>query len=103
MLFRSGRDIGTVVLPEAEVKIFLTASSRVRAERRYKELQEKGVECSLDKIEEDIVARDKQDMTREIAPLKQAEDAVLVDTSYMSIEEVTKTIREIAERVQEEK
>lgn len=98
-----GRDIGTVVLPKAEVKIFLTASSRVRAERRYKELQEKGVECSLDKIEEDIVARDKQDMTREIAPLKQAEDAVLVDTSYMSIEEVTKTIREIAERVQEEK
>lgn len=92
-----GRDIGTVVLPDAEAKIFLTASSRVRAERRFKELQEKGVDCDLDQIEEDIIERDKQDMSREIAPLKQAEDAVFVDTSYMSIEEVVATIREIAE------
>lgn len=92
-----GRDIGTVVLPNAEVKIFLTASSRVRAERRYKELREKGVDCNLDKIEEDIIARDRQDMTREIAPLKQADDAILVDTSYMTIEEVTAKIRELAE------
>lgn len=92
-----GRDIGTVVLPDAEAKIFLTASSRVRAERRYKELREKGVDCDLDQIEEDIIERDRQDMNREIAPLKQAEDAVFVDTSYMSIEEVVKTIREIAE------
>lgn len=92
-----GRDIGTVVLPDAEAKIFLTASSRVRAERRYKELKEKGEDCDLDKIEEDIIARDKQDMSREIAPLKQAEDAVLVDTSYMTIPEVVAAIREIAE------
>lgn len=92
-----GRDIGTVVLPDAEAKIFLTASSRVRAERRYKELKEKGEDCDLDKIEEDIIARDKQDMSREIAPLKQAEDAVFVDTSYMTIPEVVTTIREIAE------
>ena len=92
-----GRDIGTVVLPDAEAKIFLTASSHVRAERRYKELKEKGEDCDLDKIEEDIIARDKQDMSREIAPLKQAEDAVFVDTSYMTIPEVVTTIREIAE------
>lgn len=92
-----GRDIGTVVLPDAEAKIFLTASSRVRAERRYKELKEKGEECDLDKIEKDIIARDEQDMNREIAPLKQAEDAVLVDTSYMTISEVVAAIRDIVE------
>lgn len=92
-----GRDIGTVVLPDAEAKIFLTASSRVRAERRYKELKEKGEECDLDKIEKDIIARDEQDMNREIAPLKQAEDAVFVDTSYMAIPDVVAAIREIAE------
>ena len=92
-----GRDIGTVVLPDAEAKIFLTASSRVRAERRYKELKEKGEECDLDKIEKDIIARDEQDMNREIAPLKQAEDAVFVDTSYMTIPDVVAAIREIAE------
>lgn len=91
-----GRDIGTVVLPNAEVKIFLTASSRVRAERRYKELAEKGVECNIDEIEKDIIARDHQDMTREIAPLKQAEDAVLLDTSYMTIPEVVEAIKKIA-------
>ena len=92
-----GRDIGTVVLPDAEAKIFLTAGSRVRAERRFRELQEKGETCDLDQIEADIIARDKQDMSREIAPLKQAEDAVLVDTSYMTIPEVVAAIREIAE------
>ena len=79
-----GRDIGTVVLPDAQVKIYLTASASVRAERRYKELVEKGESCNLKKIEEDIIARDEQDMNREIAPLKQAEDAVLVDSSYMT-------------------
>ena len=76
-----GRDIGTVVLPDAEAKIFLTAGSRVRAERRFKELQEKGVDCNIDEIEKDIIARDEQDMNREIAPLRQAEDAVYLDTS----------------------
>lgn len=95
-----GRDIGTVVLPDAQVKIYLTASASVRAERRYKELVEKGESCNLEKIEEDIIARDEQDMNREIAPLKQAEDAVLVDSSYMTIEEVVDKIIEIVEKVQ---
>ena len=95
-----GRDIGTVVLPDAQVKIYLTASAAVRAERRYKELIEKGETCDLKKIEEDIIARDDQDMKREIAPLKQAEDAVLVDSSYMTIEEVVDKIIEIVEKVQ---
>ena len=95
-----GRDIGTVVLPKAECKIFLTASSRVRAERRYKELVEKGETCDLDTIEQDIIARDKQDMNREIAPLTQAEDAVLVDSSNMTIEEVVEKIISIAKGVE---
>lgn len=94
-----GRDIGTVVLPQAECKIYLTASSRVRAERRYKELQEKGTVCDLAEIEQDIIARDEQDMNREIAPLTQAEDAVLVDSSDMTIEEVVTKICELAEGV----
>lgn len=93
-----GRDIGTVVLPDAECKIFLTASSHVRAERRYKELVEKGETCDLGQIEKDIIARDEQDMNREIAPLKQAEDAVLVDSSDMTIDEVVNRIIELAER-----
>ena len=87
-----GRDIGTNVLPNADLKIYLTASSKVRAESRYKELVEKGVEADFDKIEEDIIIRDRQDMEREIAPLKQAEDAVLVDSSDMTIEEVVDAI-----------
>ncbi len=92
-----GRDIGTVVLPNASLKIFLTASSRVRAKRRYLELQEKGEDCDLDAIEKDIIARDEQDMNREVSPLKQAEDAVLVDTSDMTIEEVVAKIRSLAD------
>lgn len=87
-----GRDIGTCVLPDAEVKIFLTASSKVRAERRYKELTAKGETCDIDLIEKDIIARDHQDMTREISPLAAADDAVLIDSSYMTIEEVAETI-----------
>lgn len=87
-----GRDIGTCVLPDAQVKVYLTADSRVRAERRYKELIEKGENCDLDIIEKDIIERDHQDMTREISPLKQAEDAVLVDSSYMTIDEVVEKI-----------
>ena len=90
-----GRDIGTVVLPDAEVKIYLTASSAVRAGRRYKELQEKGIECDLKKIEEDIIVRDRQDMNREASPLRQAEDAVLLDSSDLSIEEVVERILSI--------
>ncbi len=87
-----GRDIGTVVLPEAQLKVFLTASSDVRAKRRFDELVAKGEAADFEKIKADIEKRDYQDMHREIAPLKQAEDARLVDTSDMSIEEVVDTI-----------
>lgn len=87
-----GRDIGTCVLPNAEVKIFLTASSKVRAKRRYDELMAKGETCDLDVIEQDIIARDHQDMTREISPLVPADDSVLIDSSYMTIEEVAQEI-----------
>ena len=87
-----GRDIGTCVLPNAKIKVYLTADSRVRAERRYKELTEKGVSCDLDEIEKDIINRDHQDMTREISPLKQAEDAVLIDSSHMTVEEAVDAV-----------
>ena len=87
-----GRDIGTCVLPHADVNVYLTASVETRAKRRYQELQEKGEDCNLEEIAHDIEERDRRDMTREIAPLKQAEDAVLVDSSDMTIAEVVKTI-----------
>jgi len=87
-----GRDIGTCVLPQAEVKVYLTAGSDVRAKRRFDELVSKGQDADLNKIEADIIERDHRDMTREISPLKQAEDAVLVDSSYMTIEEVAEAI-----------
>jgi cytidylate kinase len=87
-----GRDIGTVVLPNADVKVYLTASSKVRAERRFKELTAKGETCDIDVIEKDIIERDYRDMHREISPLKQADDATLVDSSDMTIDEVAKTI-----------
>ena len=87
-----GRDIGTCVLPHADVKVYLTASVETRAKRRYQELQEKGEDCNLEEIAHDIEERDHRDMTRETAPLKQAEDAVLVDSSDMTIAEVVKTI-----------
>ena len=90
-----GRDIGTTILPDADVKIYLTASSQKRAERRYKELTEKGIACCLDEIRMDIEERDRRDMNREISPLRQAEDAVLVDSSDMTIEEVTERILQI--------
>lgn len=90
-----GRDIGTVVLPKAECKIFLTASAAVRAHRRYLELAGRGEEADEAQILKDIEARDAQDSTRAVAPLKQAEDATLVDTSELSIEEVTETILNI--------
>ena len=92
-----GRDIGTYVLPDAQVKIYLTASSACRAKRRYDELAAKGEACDLDVIEADIIARDHRDMTREFAPLRQAEDAVCVDSSDMTVEEVTETILKLAE------
>lgn len=90
-----GRDIGTVVLPDADVKIFLTASAQERANRRYKELSEKpGCPC-YEEILSDIIERDKNDMNRKTAPLKQAEDAVFVDTSELSLEESAEAIRKI--------
>ncbi|CAM3234838.1 MULTISPECIES: (d)CMP kinase [Brevibacillus] len=96
-----GRDIGTHVLPDADVKIFLTASIRERAERRWKELREKGLDPDLSEMEKDIAERDQRDMNREVAPLRQAEDAVLVDTTGMTIDQVVDRILEICERTGE--
>lgn len=90
-----GRDIGTCVLPNAQIKIYLTASAAVRAKRRYNELTAKGVSCDLEEIQRDIVDRDYRDMHRETSPLKQAEDAVLLDSSEMDAEEVADAILEI--------
>ena len=87
-----GRDIGTCVLPQADLKIFLTASVETRARRRYLELKEKGVACDLEEIAADIRERDERDSTRKTAPLKQAADAVLIDSSDLSIEEVVAVI-----------
>ncbi len=87
-----GRDIGTCVLPNADVKIYLTASSRVRAKRRFNQLTSRGETVDLDAIEKDITDRDHRDMTREISPLRQAEDAILVDSSNMTLNEAIETI-----------
>ena len=87
-----GRDIGTNVLPNADVKVYLTASVECRAMRRFKELEEKGEACDFEQIRQDIQERDERDMTREIAPLKQAEDATLIDSSEMGIDDVLKAI-----------
>ena len=95
-----GRDIGTVVLPNADVKVYLTASSSVRAKRRYDELIAKGEKADLATIEADIIERDNRDMTREISPLRQADDAVLVDSSYMTIDEVVQTVVDLIENAQ---
>ncbi len=94
MVVMDGRDIGTNVLPDAEVKIYLTASSAERARRRYEELLQKGETCDLALIEADIIKRDEQDMSRAIAPLKQAEDAYFLDSSDMTILQVTEAILE---------
>ena len=95
-----GRDIGTCVLPDAEVKIYLTASVATRAKRRYDELQAKGERCDITEIEKDIEERDYRDTHRTTSPLKQAEDAVLVDTSEMNIDEVVETIQKICQEKQ---
>lgn len=87
-----GRDIGTTILPDADVKIYLTASSLTRARRRYLEYQEKGEPCDLAEIQKTIEERDQRDMTREISPLCQAEDAVLVDSSELTIDETVEKI-----------
>ena len=93
-----GRDIGTCVLPDANVKVYLTADSRVRAVRRYEELKAKGQECDLDVIEKDIIDRDYQDMHRELSPLMQAEDAVLVDSSKLTIEQGADAIIDLCDK-----
>ena len=95
-----GRDIGTVVLPDADVKVYLTASSAVRAKRRYHELKEKGTACDLGEIEKDIIERDYRDMHRENSPLKQADDAVLLDSSDMTLKEVVDTITAMIDKKQ---
>lgn len=94
-----GRDIGTNVLTDAELKVFLTADSMVRARRRYEELRSKGVNANLDDIHEEIKDRDYQDMNRKLNPLAQAEDAIRLDTSDMTIDEVVNTIVAMAARV----
>lgn len=93
-----GRDIGTAVLPQAPLKIFLTASVETRAKRRYLELQAKGAEKSLDDIEADIRQRDDQDTHRKISPLRQASDAIYLDSSKMSVEEVVEKILSLSEK-----
>lgn len=93
-----GRDIGTCVLPDAQVKIYLTASSEVRARRRYDELTARGETCDLQKIKEDIEDRDYRDMHREHSPLRRAEDAVLVDSSDLTVEEVIAAILKLCRR-----
>lgn len=90
-----GRDIGTCVLPKANVKVYLTAGTDVRARRRFQELAAKGEACDLARIEADIRKRDEQDKNRKIAPLKQAEDAVLIDSSDMNIDEVVQAILDL--------
>lgn len=93
-----GRDIGTCVLPDADLKIYLTASSATRAKRRFDELCERGMVCNLDEIEKDIIERDYRDMHRETSPLKQADDAVLVDSSNLTIEQVIAAITDLYEK-----
>ena len=92
-----GRDIGTQILPDAQLKIYLTASTEARAQRRYLENQEKGIACTLEEIAKDIQERDERDMNREVSPLRQAEDAVLVDSSDMTAEEVIDHVIQLAQ------
>ena len=95
-----GRDIGTVVFPDAELKIYMTADPKVRAQRRYDELTAKGDKVTLEQIERNVVERDKADMSRKISPLRQAEDAVVLDNSHMTVEEQMEWLdKELAKRL----
>ncbi|ANQ81743.1 (d)CMP kinase [Staphylococcus pseudintermedius] len=94
-----GRDIGTIVLPDAEVKVYMIASVEERAERRYKDNQERGIESSIEQLKKDIAERDAYDMNREISPLKKAEDAIEIDTTGLSIEQVTDKILSLVNAV----
>ncbi|MGN0348080.1 MAG: (d)CMP kinase [Roseburia sp.] len=96
-----GRDIGTCVLPDARIKIYLTASPKTRAKRRFDELTAKGVACNLTEIEHDMIDRDNRDMNRKEAPLRKAEDAVLIDSSVLTMEEVIAAIEEICKGCRE--
>lgn len=98
-----GRDIGTCVLPDAQVKVYLTASVETRAQRRFKELQEKNVDCDLEEIRRDIAERDERDMNRKISPLRQAKDAHLLDSSDMTIDEVVAAIMALCESAEQTK
>lgn len=95
-----GRDIGTRVLPNAQLKVFLTASAQERAARRVKQLEEKGIQANFEEVKKEIEQRDLQDSTRTVDPLRQAEDAVLLDSSAMTAEEVVQAILRLAEHVQ---
>lgn len=97
-LVADGRDMGTTVFPDAELKIYLTASAKIRAERRYKQLKEKGIDVSLSALVKDITERDERDANRSVSPLKPATDAVLVDTSKLSIEEVMALVMDLVKR-----
>lgn len=90
-----GRDIGTVVLPDADAKIYLTASAEIRAQRRLAEIEQKGQKAKYETVLADIINRDRQDMTRQIAPLKQAKDAILVDTSNLNLEQAVQAVRSV--------
>ena len=94
-----GRDICEYVLPDAQVKIFLTASPEARAKRRYDELKAKGIDCDLEKIKADMIYRDKNDSTRAVSPLKQAKDAVLVDTTELDFEQSVEKVKELIRNV----
>ena len=100
-LVAEGRDTGTVVFPNAHVKVFLTASPEVRARRRYNELLQKGVKISFEEVLESVKKRDAQDSSRKVAPLKPADDAVIIDTSHLSIDQVVERILELVERWKE--
>ncbi len=92
-LVADGRDMGTVVFPDADLKLFLTASAEIRAERRVKQLKSKGVDANIEQITQDIKARDDRDHNRKAAPLRPAEDAIVIDTSHLGIEDVCKKAR----------
>ena len=93
-----GRDIGTVVFPDADIKIFMTASIDIRAERRYKELSEKGIEIQFEEIRSNLIARDIADENRDISPLKRAEDAIMLDNSKMTVVEQMDWVKKIIEK-----
>jgi len=98
-LVADGRDMGTTVFPAADLKIYLTASAEIRAERRHKQLMEKGIDVNLAALVQDISARDARDSTRAVSPLKPADDAIVIDTSGLAIEQVMSRVRELSQQV----